>query len=253
MQFIDVHCHLLPGIDDGSSSIVETVEMLRIAHKRGTRGIVATPHAFQPMFASFSSVALCGAFSRMMEEVKDLSSYADHSFLKEMKVFLGAENLVTPEFLQALENREVLTLNGSRYLLVEFPLFMLFRLIESSVEQILERELIPVLAHVERYEAFHRRPERLDGLRQRGCVVQVNAEAFHRGCESQDSELALSLARSGNVDVIASDGHDLRTRPPGVQQAFERLSEDFDEETLNGWMSENPARILADRDLVSVG
>jgi protein-tyrosine phosphatase len=251
MRFIDLHCHLLPGIDDGSSSIVETVEMLRIAHQRGTRGIVATPHVFQPMFATRSQVALCGSFSRMMEELTDMASYSDHSFLQEIEVHLGAENLVTPEFLQALEERKVLTLNGSRYLLVEFPLFMPFPLIVSAVDQILEKEMIPVLAHVERYEAFDQELERLDDLRHRGCVIQVNAEAFSNGGANERSTLALSLAKSGLVDVIASDGHNLKVRQPEVKGAFERLSEEFPEETVDRWMSENPARILGDLDLES--
>ena len=251
MQFIDIHCHLLPGIDDGSSSIVETVEMLRIAHRRGTRRIVATPHAFQPMFATHSLVALCGAFSRMTAELTDMASYSDHSFLEEIEVHLGSENLVTPEFLQALEESKVLTLGGSRYLLVEFPLFMPFLLIVSAVDQILEREMIPVLAHVERYEAFHEELERLDELRNRGCVIQVNAEAFGNGHSNERSELALSLAKSGLVDVIASDGHDLKVRPPDLSGAFERLSKEFPEDTVDQWMSENPARILANQNLAS--
>ena len=138
-----------------------------------------------------------------------MASYSDHSFLEGIEVHLGSENLVTPEFLQALEESKVLTLGGSRYLLVEFPLFMPFLLIVSAVDQILEREMIPVLAHVERYEAFHEEPERLDELRNRGCVIQVNAEAFGNEHSNERSELALSLAKSGLVDVIASDGHDL--------------------------------------------
>ncbi len=251
MRFIDLHSHLLPGIDDGSSSIVETVEMLRIAHRRGTRGIVATPHAFQPMFATHSLVALCGAFSRMMEELTDLASYSDHSFLKEMEVHLGSENLVTPEFLQALEERKVLTLNGSRYLLVEFPLFMPFPLIESAALQILEREMIPVLAHVERYEAFHQRPECLKDLKTRGCVIQVNADSIGKGRKDENSQLAVSLASQGVLDVIASDGHDASARPPEVQSAFDRLAKELSEEKLNTWMSENPSRILANQNLES--
>jgi protein-tyrosine phosphatase len=253
MRFIDLHCHLLPGIDDGSNSIVETVEMLRIAHQRGTRGIVATPHVFQPMFATRSQVALCGSFSRMTEELTDMASYSDHSFLEEIEVHLGSENLVTPEFLQALGESKVLTLGGSRYLLVEFPLFMPFPLIVSAVDQILEREMIPVLAHVERYEAFHEELERLDDLRHGGCVIQVNAEAFGNGHSNERSELALSLAKSGLVDVIASDGHDLKVRPPDVSGAFDYLSREFSEQSLSRWMSENPARILADQDLPSTG
>ena len=228
MRFIDLHCHLLPGLDDGSTSIVETVEMVRIAHQRGTRGIVATPHAFQPVFATGTSIAMCGAFSRMTEELSDLSQYARNSFLKEMDVYLGSENLISPEFFEALKNRRILTLNGSRYLLVEFPTFMPYPLVESAAGQILECELIPVLAHVERYDFFRQRPERLDDLKQRGCVIQVNAEALDREGGDEASKLALSLGQEG-----APGRHRFRRSrsrspfAPDVQGAFDCLSREF--------------------------
>ena len=253
MRFIDLHCHLLPGLDDGSTSIVETVEMMRIARQRGTRGIVATPHAFQPVFATGTSIAMCGAFSRTTDELSDLSQYAKHSFLKEMDVYLGSENLITPEFFEALKERKILTLSGSRYLLVEFPTFMPYPLVEKAAEQILESELIPVLAHVERYDFFRRQPERLDELKQRGCVIQVNAKSLEAEGGDEESKLAFSLARRGLLDVIASDGHDLARRRPDVQGAFDYLSREFSEQSLSRWMSENPARILADQDLPSTG
>lgn len=250
MRFIDIHCHLLPGLDDGSASIPETVEMLRIAHRCGTRGIVATPHAFQPIFTPRSSVALCGAFSRMMEELSDLSHYAKNLFLKEMDVYLGSENLVSPEFLESLEKREVLTVNGSRYLLVEFPRFLSYHVVESALEQVLKAGLIPILAHVERYEFFLDQPDRLARLRQGGCVIQVNASSLQQGSPGVEAKLALSLARLGHLDVIASDAHDLVARPPDLQAVFERLSREFPEESLEAWLRENPARILANQDLV---
>jgi len=252
MQFIDIHCHLLPDLDDGSASILETVEMLRIAHRRGTRGIVATPHAFQPIFTPHSSVALCGAFSRMTEELSDLSHYAKHSFLKEMAVYLGSENLVSPKFLDALENRQILTVNGSRYLLVEFPRFVSYHVVESALEQILKAELIPILAHVERYEFFLDHPGRLARLRQKGCVIQVNASSLQQGSPGVEAKLALSVARLGLLDVIASDAHDRAMRPPDLQTVFEHLSSEFSEESLEAWLRENPARILANQDLVAM-
>ena len=72
----------------------------------------------------------------MIDELNDLSQYSGNSFLGEMSLYLGSENLVSSEFLQALENREVLTLNGSRYILVEFPRFLSYHIVESALEKI---------------------------------------------------------------------------------------------------------------------
>ena len=251
MRFVDLHSHLLPGLDDGATSLRETLEILRYAYQRRTRGIVATPHVFQPRFDTPGPVELHDSFARLTTELKELAEEPENDFLEEMAIYLGSENLVSPEFVAALQNREVVALNGSRYLMVEFPPFLAYTFIESAIDQILAVELIPVLAHVERYEFFHRRPGRLGNLRQRGCVIQVNAESLEEGRLGEESRLALSLARRGHLDVIASDGHDVGARPPDMQGAYERLSGDFSEESLHTWMWENPVRILGNRELVS--
>jgi protein-tyrosine phosphatase len=251
MRFVDLHSHILPGLDDGAASLRETLEILRYAYQRRTRGIVATPHLFQPMFDTPGPVELHGSFTRLTKELKELAKEPENEFLKELAIYLGSENLVSPEFLAALQNREVVALNGSRYLMVEFPPFLAYAFIESAVDQILAAELIPVLAHVERYEFFYRRPGRLGNLRQRGCVIQVNAESLEEGNLGEDSRLALALARRGHLDIIASDGHDVGARPPDMQGAFERLSGEFSEEILHTWMWENPVRILGNRDLAT--
>jgi len=251
MRFVDLHSHLLPGLDDGPASLQETVEMLRFAYQRRTRGIVATPHVFQPMFSTPGPVELHDAFTGLMKHLHQLSDDPEHSFLGEMAIYLGSENLFSPEFLEAVANREVVALNGSRYLLVEFPPFLSYHFVESAIEQILAVELIPVLAHVERYQFFHRRPGRLGNLRHRGCVIQINAESLEEGSLGEEARLAQSLTRRGLLDVIASDGHGVGARPPDMQGAFERLSKGFPEESLHTWMWENPVRILGNRDLVS--
>lgn len=225
--------------------------MLRFAYQRRTRGIVATPHAFQPMFKTSGPVELHDAFTQLIKHVRTLSNEPEHSFLGEMAIYLGSECLVSPEFLDALANREVVAVNGSRYVLVEFPPFLAYPLVESAIEQILAVELIPILAHVERYDFFHRRPTRLGNLRLKGCVIQINAESLEEGGLGEEARLALSLARRGLLDVVASDSHDVGPRPPDMQGAFERLSKGFSEESLHTWMWENPVRILGNRDLVS--
>ena len=118
MNFVDVHTHILPEVDDGAASIDETIAMLRIAYDGGTRKIVATPHMFLYLFGNDDVVQVQNSFQQLM---LDLHSRVDlFPFLEEMKCYLGSENYVSPEFLEALAQGCVLSLNGSRYLLVEF-------------------------------------------------------------------------------------------------------------------------------------
>jgi protein-tyrosine phosphatase len=167
-----------------------------------------------------------------------------------MALYLGSENLVSPEFLDFLDRREVLTLNGSRYLLIEFPPYLSSDVAESAVEKVLEVGLVPVLAHVERYRFLVGKPRRLAEFKQRGCVVQVNAASVidHKG--KGISKTVAPLFDNRLVDLIASDGHDVHSRPPDLEPAYATLSGQFPEASVAAWMWENPARILHDRKVL---
>jgi len=250
MRFVDLHVHLIPGIDDGATSLFEALEMLRYAYDHGTRGIVATPHVFHSSFDNHHPLPLHDAYADFFNRLHRLGGQYDYQFLKEIAVYLGSENFVSPEFLEALKRRDVLTMNGSRYLLVEFPPFLPYETAQSAVEEILQLDLIPVLAHVERYGFFERKLSRLAAMREKGCVIEVNAESI---VDLKGNGIARSirpLLDAGLVDVVASDAHDVHSRPPDLEAAHQVLAEEFQESVVAAWMWENPARILRDRPLV---
>jgi protein-tyrosine phosphatase len=249
MRFVDIHTHLIPGLDDGSTSLFETIEMLRYAHDHGTRAMVATPHVFHS-FGNSEPVPIYDAFVATVKRLQRLGTGNENEFLREMALYLGSENLVSPEFLDFLDRREVLTLNGSRYLLIEFPPYLSSDVAESAVEKVLEVGLVPVLAHVERYRFLVGKPRRLAEFKQRGCVVQVNAASVidHKG--KGISKTVAPLFDNRLVDLIASDGHDVHSRPPDLEPAYATLSGQFPEASVAAWMWENPARILHDRKVL---
>jgi len=248
VRFVDLHTHLIPHLDDGAASILETLEMLRYAFDRGSRAMVATPH----MFASFGNtdpLVVYDTYVSMVRRLERLGNGFENEFLREMSLYLGSENFVSPEFLEALKKRDVLTLNGSRYLLVEFPPYLPFETADSAIDRILEVGLIPVLAHVERYSFLDHKPGRLGAFKNKGCVIQVNAESI---VDLKGRGIARSIAplfEKHLVDIVASDGHDVHSRPPNLDAAFGTLSAVYPDSTVAAWMWENPARILHDRSL----
>lgn len=159
--------------------------------------------------------------------------------------------MVSAEFLEFLERREVLTLNGSRYLLIEFPGSLPYDAAQSAVEKVLGAGLIPVLAHVERYRFLLDKPSRLVDLRARGCVIQVNAHSVPDAKQRSVARALKSLFDRRLVDVVASDGHDVHSRPPDLEPAREILSRVYPDSAVAVWMWENPARILHDRGIHS--
>jgi len=222
--------------------------------------MVATPHAFLPPFINDDPLEVHDAYAAMIRRLNRLGRNGENDFLQEMALYLGAENCVSPEFLNALGQRAIFTINGGRYILLEFPPYLAFETAEMAVARVLESGLVPVLAHVERYDFFKRYPERLASLREQGCVVQVNTasvvDADSQGVRSltrsakSKSSYPLYLVENGLVDILASDSHDAHERAPDMEAAYRVMAERFPEKAVGNWMWENPARILANRELV---
>ena len=249
MEIVDIHSHVLPGVDDGAVSVDETIAMLRIAYDAGTRKIVATPHMFLDLFHNNDFVQILDRFEQLKSELE--SCQDAFPFLQDMHIYSGAENFASQEFLAALEQGCVLTLNGSRYLLVEFSPVLPFRHFLSVIEKVVATGYTPVIAHPERYGAIQKDPLRVEQFEQMGCVIQVNADSVRGGSGSRAKKCSRSLLQAGWVDVIASDGHRLRWRPPNLGGVLGRLEEEFTKDDIAGWLVENPGRILANKRLAS--
>ena len=248
MEFIDIHSHVLPGVDDGASSVDETIAMLKLAHETGTRKIVATPHMFLNLFNNNDFVEICDRFEQLKS---DLDSCQDaFPFLQEMHLYSGAENYASPEFLKALDEGCVLPLNGSRYLLVEVSPGLPFSQIQTVTERVSGSGYTPVIAHPERYGAIQKDPARIKQVWEMGCVIQMNADSFMGGSGSATRSCAGTLLTAGLVDVIASDGHRLGWRPPNLGRVVERLQPEYEQEDVVGWLVENPGLILSNERLI---
>ncbi len=244
MTFVDIHSHFLPGLDDGAPSFEVVMQMLQIAHQCGTRVLVATPHMFRPPYNNNDVVAMNDCFAATLDELRRRSHLPEFLFLQELKLHLGSENYLSPEFLEALETRRVLPLGGSRYLLVEFHSYLSFEMLASAVDRIATAGLVPVLAHVERYSPFLERPARLAELVRRGCVAQLNSSCLLKSAGRSRRKVALSFLRDGLVQVIASDAHDSRHRTPDLRNVYDVLSNKFPQDWIQAWMYDNPNRIL---------
>ncbi|MEM7583020.1 MAG: CpsB/CapC family capsule biosynthesis tyrosine phosphatase [Acidobacteriota bacterium] len=248
MKFVDIHSHILPGIDDGPPSLEAALQMLRLAYRTGTRAMVATPHMFMPPYNNCDRAAVSQVFSATVQQLRQRQNDPGCAFLGDMSLHLGAENYLSPEFLEALEDGRVLSLNQGFYILVEFPAFLAFEMVVSAMERILASGRVPIMAHVERYPQFSERPEALAHLLQMGCVAQLNGATVLSSRAHR--KFALSLLRQGLIHVIASDAHDSRVRAPNLDKAFKVLKREFKEHQVNEWMFDNPRRILANQSLI---
>jgi len=229
---IDIHCHILPGIDDGPASWEESLAMARQAAADGIRCIVATPHV-EPSLDYPKPAQI----QTLVQQLNDKLAAENIS----LSVFPGAELPALPELLEALSAGRVLTLGAqSPYVLVELYAATPSAFYEELFFRMQLAGYIPVIAHIERIMLLRTKPHILQEWRARGYRLQMNASSL---CGSWLSRrYARRLLQRGYVDILASDGHDVSRRPPVLscaQHALRRQPELFAQLTRH-----NPGEIV---------
>jgi protein-tyrosine phosphatase len=207
--FVDIHHHLLYGLDDGPAAFHQMAGMLRAAHEDGIAAIIATPHA-APGFKLFD-----GALAE--RRVREARAYCRKNALP-IKIYPGAEVLVTPKLFSA-PLLSIPTLAGTRYVLVEFSPGAEYEEAERAVRALMHSGRVPVVAHAERCRFLTARPERLFRLKGIGALFQINCSALLDG-----GWLNLGwLIREGLIDFVATDAHDTAARECRMRSAHRIL------------------------------
>lgn len=235
---IDIHCHILPGIDDGAPNVEESAEMIKTAAFNKIEAIIATPH-----FTDFERI---DEFLYNRDEAIEAFEDMFESLDCRVAVGYGAEVFLNSKVFTAGDLDE-LTLNKSRYMLCEYTLkpFDTERAVIYA-EEILDRGFVPIIAHPERYITFARNPEVVNELWDMGCMFQVNASSLagHGGEEMQD--FARELIIRGFADFVATDAHSHRGRNNRILDKIEEFPESISEEMLGRLLEEAPLTVLKD-------
>lgn len=240
---IDLHCHILPGLDDGSPNTEESLAMAAMAARSGTEQIVCTPHC------SAADDALAARCSRIRRRTERLNALLAQRQVP-LQLHSGMELLCTEELEEVLDRREILTLAGSRYLLIEFDFGVPAQAIGYAVRCVMRRELTPVLAHPERYTAVQRDPRCLTEWFAGGCVIQVNKGSILGRFGPQPARAADWILDRGLAHVVASDAHRSRIRTPRLDEVHEAVGERFSYEYADILLEHNPRCILQDLPLL---
>jgi protein-tyrosine phosphatase len=216
---IDLHCHILPGIDDGPQTMEESVAMARRAVEDGIVHIVATPHVNASFAVSGQSFQKNTAF--FQTQVRQL-----HDRLKSEGLMIG----IFPGAVIALPAIEedtisVLGINNTKYLLIEFPHARLPAKAGEVVLNLRAKGYHPIVAHPERNPSIIDDPRKLMELRKIGALVQITASSLTGTGDSDVRQCAHYLVKKNAVEFIASDSHSVDTRPPVLSKAYELIAE----------------------------
>ncbi len=236
---IDLHTHIVPGVDDGAQTLDESLAMARVARADGVAQLVATPH-----------IPLAGLnFAECERRLDTLRQYlAGHQ--ADVEVHLGAEVSLEPEILRWLLEGLAWPIGGTRYILVELPFFVLPPYTEEVIFRLQVAGFKPILAHPERNASLAAAPDRLGHLVERGVLVQITTTSVLGGFGAQAKSAAMTFLQQGWVHVLASDAHSANHRPPSLTDAVRELEKVIG---LEAWslVTTNPAAILDDRDEVA--
>ena len=208
---IDIHTHILPGIDDGADSVSASAELMRMEAEQGVKEIVFTPHYYGKETAEVF-------LAKREEAKKSIEAYIPRG----MKVRCGAEILLTGVNDPTDETICSLAIEGTKCVIFELPFSSHWtdRLLDRIADFIAETGYTPIIAHVERYTEALENPEILTYLVQMGCLIQVNTHAF---LGKSTKRFAFALMKHGLLHCIGTDAHDTKRRAPDYAVAKETI------------------------------
>ncbi len=241
LEMIDLHCHILPGLDDGPETMEESVRMCWIAHRDGIRTIVATPHMLDGAYQNSRTTILEGVEALVSElQTQELP----------IKILPGSDVHLSEATLSLIEKGEAVTIGeGGRYLLIEFPSQAIPHQAERVLFQLLSRGVTPIITHPERNLEIMKRLDRFYEMIRMGCLGQLTAMSLTGAFGTKVRQCAERLLRLRLVHLIASDGHSENGRPPILSQAVKAASKIIGSEEAGKMVTQYPEIILRSQRL----
>ncbi len=234
-HYIDVHSHILPGIDDGAKDYDISMQMLETALNDGISRIILTPHnkPGRPL----------PELPRLREKADRLQAQLSGKGM-EAELYIGSELYYRSELVSELESGQALTLAGSRYILVEFGFMDDFDYIRSGIYTLLAGGYYPILAHAERYRSVCMKKTGISDLVEMGSYIQLNAGSILGMSGWKVRQFTRSLLKQHLVHFIATDAHDTKKRAPYLADCADYVEKKYGREYAGELFIENPLRIL---------
>jgi len=232
----DLHCHILPCMDDGSSFVEETRKMLKIAVQEGIQVIAATHHFFDDETTIEDYLGLWESRYKQIQSVLE-------GFKKDIQIVKGAEVMINP-FLTQLDGLHRLCINEGRYLLIELPMIDLPQFTEEVIHNLQVKGIVPILAHPERNYRIANNPDLLNPLIELGALVQINTGSITGLFGKKIRRCAKTLFKNNMAHLIGTDAHSAVKRPPEMRKSAQILERWVGQQRAETILVENPRAIV---------
>ena len=237
---IDIHCHILPGVDDGPNDLEESLVMARMAVADGIQALVATPHS------------LNGVYSNHRQDILERGKTLKEALIEHqvpLILFVGSDVHFDAHLLRKLETGEVLPINDGKYILLELPGQSVPQTIKEVLFELRVRGYFPIFTHLERNQVIQKHPEIVGDWVEHGAVIQITAQSLTGGFGRRAYICACRLLEKGWVDVIATDAHSADRRPPILSQGVKKAAEIIGPEEARKMVTLYPELILRNEPL----
>lgn len=235
---IDLHCHILPGVDDGSPDLEQSHAMARMAVEEGVTVQACTPHMFPGVYNNRGD--------DVRRRVAALQVALNDSGVP-LKLVTGADVHITPDLVSKLKSGEALSLNDTRYVLIETPHHVLPPRVEDYFFNLLSAGFVPILTHPERMSWIDRNFDVVQRLVRAGALMQLTAGALTGGFGKRPKYWSERMLDERMIHIVATDAHDTKRRPPRLQEAIRALVERVGAEETRNLVLERPRSILENR------
>jgi len=238
---VDIHCHILPGVDDGATSLEQAVEMVEVARAAGTTDIVATPHSNSQYHFDPDVVR---------QKIAELESATKGV----IRIHTGCDfHLSASNIRDALAHPSKYTINHLNYLLVEFSDLLIPPNTSEIFERFQSEGIVPIITHPERNARLHDQPGQIRTWVENDCLVQVTGQSLLGRFGKRAKAFADSLMSEGLTHFVASDAHDPKGRPPSLAEAYRYVADRYGAQQAQALFVTNPRAALAGEPVESSG
>lgn len=237
---IDIHNHLLYGLDDGARTIEETKQMIDISHQDGITSIIFTPHYIHNK-NNYNLIQMQTKFDEIKKWVEALEP--------PIKLYLGHEAFLDETLIEDLVKGKCKTLAGSRYILVEFYKRTPYSVVRNLLFQIELNGFVPIIAHCERLVQNKEDLKLLLSLKEKGCLIQINAGTILKPDNRWQKRWLYKLIKNKTISFISSDAHNLDTRKPGLKLTYNLIAKKFGEQIAQDIFVNNPNQIILNQEI----
>ncbi|WP_153559137.1 tyrosine-protein phosphatase [Roseimaritima sediminicola] len=238
--FVDIHCHLLPGIDDGSRSWEESLEMAQQMVADGTDTVIVTPHQLGNYSETLGQT--------IRHRTDQLQQWLSANGVP-LRVLPGADVRIDAEMIERLKSGDCLTLGDYRHhVLLELP-HELYQPLEPVLDQLHALGMVGILSHPERNQGILRQPQVIEPLVRAGCLMQVTADSYVGAFGEEPQHLAESIVGNGWCHFLATDAHGSRRRPPRMRRAFEKAQGHVGHALAVAMCCDNPRAVAEGRSV----